>query len=104
MGLNNTLLHYSLLVLLALVIISAMQVVGVILVVAMLITPGITGYILTKRFERMMLISILTSVNSVFWGIFLSFHFDAATGPFIVLIQAVVFLTALAVVQLRLHK
>ena len=103
-GLNNTLLHYSLLVLLALVIISAMQVVGVILVVAMLITPGITGYILTKRFERMMLIAILTSVNSVFWGIFLSFHFDAATGPFIVLIQAVVFLTALAVVQLRLHK
>ena len=103
-GLNNTLLHYSLLVLLALVIISAMQVVGVILVVAMLITPGITGYILTKRFERMMLISILTSVNSVFWGIFLSFHFDAATGPFIVLIQAVVFLTALAVVQLKLRK
>jgi len=103
-GLNNTLLHYSLLVLLALVIISAMQVVGVILVVAMLITPGITGYILTKRFERMMLIAILTSVNSVFWGIFLSFHFDAATGPFIVLIQAVVFLTALAVVQLKLRK
>ena len=97
-------LLYCLLVLLALVIISAMQVVGVILVVAMLITPGITGYILTKRFERMMLIAILTSVNSVFWGIFLSFHFDAATGPFIVLIQAVVFLTALAVVQLKLRK
>lgn len=96
-GFNIKVLHYSLLVLLALVIISAMQVVGVILVVAMLITPGITGYILAKRFDRMLLIAIFTAVNSAFWGVFLSFHFDVATGPCIVLLQAVGFLIALTI-------
>ena len=50
-GLSPRLLHYSLLILLALTIVSAMQVVGVILVVAMLISPGITAFILTKRFD-----------------------------------------------------
>ena len=96
-GFNINVLHYSLLVLLALVIISAMQVVGVILVVAMLITPGITGYTLAKRFDRMLLIAIFTAVNSAFWGVFLSFHFDVATGPCIVLLQAVGFLIALTI-------
>lgn len=96
-GFNIKVLHYSLLVLLALVIISAMQVVGVILVVAMLITPGITGYTLAKRFDRMLLIAIFTAVNSAFGGVFLSFHFDVATGPCIVLLQAVGFLIALTI-------
>ncbi|QQF76819.1 metal ABC transporter permease [Histophilus somni] len=94
-GLNTKFLHYGLLVFLALVIISAMQVVGVILVVAMLITPGITGYTLAKRFDRMLLIAFLTAVNSAFWGVFLSFHFDVATGPCIILLQASLFLCAL---------
>ncbi|MCT8533801.1 metal ABC transporter permease [Glaesserella parasuis] len=100
-GFNIKVLHYSLLVLLALVIISAMQVVGVILVVAMLITPGITGYTLAKRFDRMLLIAIFTAVNSAFWGVFLSFHFDVATGPCIVLLQAVGFLGALGINKFR---
>lgn len=100
-GFNIKVLHYSLLVLLALVIISAMQVVGVILVVAMLITPGITGYILAKRFDRMLLIALFTAVNSAFWGVFLSFHFDVATGPYIVLLQALGFLIALVITKLK---
>lgn len=104
-GFNIKVLHYSLLVLLASVIISAMQVVGVILVVAMLITPGITGYILAKRFDRMLLIAIFTAVNSAFWGVFLSFHFDVATGPCIVLLQAVGFLIALIISRFSvLHR
>lgn len=101
-GLNSKALHYSLLILLALVIISAMQVVGVILVVAMLITPGMTGYTLTKRFGRMLLIAVFSALNSVFWGIFLSFHFDVATAPCIVLLQAAFFLTALLIQQLKM--
>lgn len=95
-GLNTKVLHYGLLVLLALVIISAMQVVGVILVVAMLITPGITGYTLAKRFDQMLLIAIATSLFSAFFGVFLSFHFNVATGPAIVLLQAVCFLASFA--------
>lgn len=100
-GLNTKVLHYSLLVLLALVIISAMQVVGVILVVAMLITPGITGHMLAKRFDRMMMIAVASAIFSAFWGVFLSFHFNAATGPCIVLIQAVCFMGSFAISKLR---
>ncbi|MGX2948166.1 metal ABC transporter permease [Frederiksenia canicola] len=100
-GLNSKVLHYGLLVILALVIISAMQVVGVILVVAMLITPGITGYILAKRFDRMLLIAIATSLFSAMFGVLLSFHFNVATGPCIVLLQAVCFGISFAISQLK---
>lgn len=91
-GLSVGLLYYGLLVILALTIISAMQVVGVILVVAMLITPGITAYLLTKRFERMLIIAALTATLSAVAGTVISFHLDAATGPTIILLQAVIFL------------
>ncbi|WP_176672540.1 metal ABC transporter permease [Vespertiliibacter pulmonis] len=100
-GLNIKLLHYGLLVILALVIISAMQVVGVILVVAMLISPGITGYMLAKRFDRMLLIAIITSVSSAILGVLFSFHFNVATGPCIVLLQAVFFLTSFAISKFK---
>lgn len=100
-GLNSKVLHYGLLVILALVIISAMQVVGVILVVAMLITPGITGYILAKRFDRMLLIAIASSLFSAIFGVLLSFHFNVATGPCIVLLQAVCFGISFAISQLK---
>lgn len=100
-GLNTQWLHYGLLVLLSLMIISAMQVVGVILVVAMLITPGMTGYLLAKRFQTMCLIAVAVAINSVFWGILLSFHFNVATGATIVLLQAAGFLVALGFTQIK---
>ena len=58
-GLSPKLLHYGLLTLLALTIVSTMQVVGVILVVAMLIAPGITALTLTNRFDKMLIIAII---------------------------------------------
>lgn len=100
-GLNSKFLHYGLLVILALVIISAMQVVGVILVVAMLITPGITGYIIAKRFDRMLLIAISTALISAVLGVLLSFHFNVATGPCIVLLQAVCFLASFTISKMK---
>lgn len=100
-GLNRHILHYGLLVILALVIISAMQVVGVILVVAMLISPGITGYILAKRFDQMLWIAISTAVFSAVFGVLLSFHFNVATGPCIVLLQAGCFLISFAVSKVK---
>lgn len=102
-GLNTKYLHYGLLILLSLVIISAMQVVGVILVVAMLITPGITGFVLAKRFDRMLLIALLSTLSSTFWGILLSFHWNVATGALIVVLQAFHFLIALALSKRRSH-
>lgn len=103
-GLNATALHYGLLVLLALMIVSAMQVVGVILVVAMLITPGMTGYVLAKQFNRMCAIAVFSAVNSAFWGVLLSFHFNVATGATIVLLQAGFFLLALAVATFKSRR
>lgn len=100
-GLNIKWLHYGLLVLLSLIIISAIQVVGVILVVAMLITPGITGFVLAKRFDKMWLIAISSTFLSVLFGILLSFHWNVATGAMIVLLQAGLFLIAFALSMLR---
>lgn len=100
-GLPVRWLHYGLLSLLALTIISAMQVVGVILVIAMLITPGITAYLLTKRFDRMLLIALLVAVFSSVFGTLLSYHIDAATGPTIILVQAVIFFLSFTISKLN---
>ncbi|MDD7424915.1 MAG: metal ABC transporter permease [[Actinobacillus] rossii] len=93
-GLSPKYLHYSLLILLALTIIVAMQVVGVILVVAMLISPGITAYTLTKRFDWMLIIAVLVSVVTSLLGVILSYHWDSATGATIILLQALIFFVA----------
>lgn len=100
-GLNSSFLHYTLLILLTAMIVSAMQVVGVILVVAMLITPGMTGFMLTKRFDVMLLIAALSAVWSTIGGILLSFHWNVATGAMIVLLQAACFLIALLLSVLK---
>ncbi|MDO4431356.1 MAG: metal ABC transporter permease [Lonepinella koalarum] len=94
-GLSPRRLYYGLLILLALTIITAMQVVGVILVVAMLISPGITAYLLTSRFDRMVIIAIITSIISSLLGILIGYHIDADIGPCIILLQASFFLLAL---------
>jgi manganese/iron transport system permease protein len=93
-GLPVRLIHYGLLVLLALTIVAALKAVGVILVVAMLVTPGATAYLLTDRFEPMLAISAAVAIASSVLGTLISFHIDGATGPCIVLIQAAVFFTA----------
>ncbi|MBE2896284.1 metal ABC transporter permease [Pasteurellaceae bacterium HPA106] len=100
-GLPVKLLHYALLTLLALTIIAAMQVVGVILVVALLIAPGITAFSLTKRFDYMLIIAICVSIFSTLIGTLLSYHLDAATGPTIVLVQSLLFVTALCIRALK---
>ena len=94
-GLSPKILHYGLLMLLALTIVSTMQVVGVILVVAMLIAPGITALTLTKSFDKMLWIAIVSSITSSLIGVILSYHFDASTGACIILLQAIFFIGAL---------
>jgi manganese/iron transport system permease protein len=94
-GLRVRGLTYLLLVLLSLTIVAALQSVGVILVVAALITPGATALLLTKRFDRMILVAIATSVGSAWVGVYASFLGDVSTGPCIVLTQTAVFVVAL---------
>jgi manganese/iron transport system permease protein len=93
-GLPLTLIHYSLLTLLALTIVASIKAVGIILVVAMLVAPGAIAYLLTDRFERMMAIAAAVAIGSSVTGTLVSFHIDGATGPCIVLMQAFVFLLA----------
>jgi manganese/iron transport system permease protein len=95
-GLNVRLLHFGLLVLLALTIVAALKAVGIILVVAMLIAPGAIGYLTTRQFDRMLMVAVAVAVTSSMLGTILSFHIDAATGPCIVVVQAAFFLVALA--------
>lgn len=95
-GLPVAALHFGLLILLALTIVAALKAVGIILVVAMLIAPGAIGYLLTRQFDRMLMVAAGVATVSSVLGTILSFHLDAATGPCIVLVQAGFFLGALA--------
>lgn len=93
-GLPVRTLHYGLLVLLSLTIVAALKAVGIILVVAMLIAPGAIAYLLSNRFERMLVIAAAVAIGSSVAGTIVSFHINGATGPCIVLIQMAVFLLA----------
>ncbi|GID32397.1 metal ABC transporter permease [Paractinoplanes brasiliensis] len=90
-GLSPRRLGALLLGLLALTTVVALQVVGVILVVAMLIIPGATAYLLTDRFPRMLVIAPVTSALSAVTGIYLSYWLDASSGGLVVVVQGVVF-------------
>ncbi|WP_051132858.1 metal ABC transporter permease [Nocardia paucivorans] len=90
-GLNPRLLGATLLGLLALTSVVALQAVGVILVVAMLIIPGSTAYLLTDRFGRMLLIAPTLSACCAIAGLYISYHLDTAPGGTIVVAQGVVF-------------
>ncbi len=93
-GINTGLLHYLLLSLLSITAVIGLQTVGIILVVAMLITPGATAYLLTDRFNRMIILAIISSVLSSVLGIYISFWLDVGTGGSIVLVQTFIFLVA----------
>lgn len=94
-GLNTTLLHLTLLTLLAATAVAALQAVGACLVVAMLVTPGATAFQLTDRFGRMMIIACVMGVVTSVVGAYGSYFLNGSTGGSIVCLQTVVFLLAL---------
>ena len=93
-GLPTKLLYYLLLSLLAVTIVVSLKAVGIILVIAMLVTPGCIGYLLTDRFGRMLGIAVGAAVFSALTGVYVSFFLNAATGACIVLVQALLFVGA----------
>ena len=93
-GINTGLLHYLLLSVLSLTAVAGLQTVGVILVVAMLVTPGATAYLLTDRFDRMTVLAITSSVVSSVLGVYVSYWSDSSTAGCIVLVQTGLFLLA----------
>ncbi len=94
-GLRTRLLYYLLLSLLAVTIVVSLKAVGIILVIAMLVTPGCIGYLLSDRFGRMLAIAAASAIGSSVFGVYLSFFVNASTGACIVLFQATVFVAAL---------
>jgi manganese transport system permease protein len=93
-GLSPRLLGAVLLGVLAVTAVVALQVVGVVLVVALLIIPGATAFLLTERFGRMLVIAPVTAAASAVVGIYLSYWLDVASGGMIVLVQGVLFTLA----------
>lgn len=94
-GLNTQLMYYTLLSVLALTIVTALQTAGIILVIAMLVTPGSIAYLLSDRFDRMLLISIASSVFACVAGTYLSYHLDVSTGGTIVVLLTLLFVVAM---------
>ena len=90
-GLSPRMLGALLLGILALTAVVALQVVGVVLVVAMLIIPGATAQLLTDRFGRMLMIAPLLSAACSVTGIYLSYWLDAAPGGLVVVVQGAAF-------------
>jgi manganese/iron transport system permease protein len=85
-------LHYLLLVLIAVAIVVSLQTVGVALMVAMLVTPAATAYLLTRRLPTMMLIGAMIGAVSAVSGLYLSFYVNVASGAAIVLVCTAIFI------------
>ena len=93
-GLRPRLLKAVFFVLLSAAVVAAMQTVGAFLVIAMVVTPGATAYLLCDRFPRLILTSISIGATTSFLGAYASYFLDGATGGIIVVLQTLIFLTA----------
>lgn len=93
-GLNPAALKLLFFTLLAASTVAALQTVGALLVIAMVVTPGATAYLLTDRFPRLIMISVTIGALSSVIGAYISYFFNGATGGVIVVLQTLVFLLA----------
>ena len=103
-GLRVNLLHFGLLCLISLTVVGALQAVGIILVIAMLIAPGAIAFLLARRFSTMLILSVAIAVGASLGGIYIAFFIDSAPAPTIVLILAAIFMVAFAVETRRTAK
>jgi manganese/iron transport system permease protein len=95
-GLRVGWLHYGMLALISLTIVATLSAVGIILSIGLLIAPGAIGYLLTKRFNRMLMIALLVTLGSGVLGVYISFFIDSAPAPTVVLILTAIFILAFA--------
>lgn len=96
-GLRIKLLHYGLLVLLALAIVASLKAVGIILAIAILIAPGAIAFLITRTFGAMLLAAVGVAIIASLSGIWLSFYLDSAPAPTIVLVFSLLFVMAMLV-------
>jgi manganese/iron transport system permease protein len=93
-GLNPTLLKALFFALLSACTVAALQTVGAFLVICMVVTPGATAYLLTDRFQRLLVIAAAIGTVTSFAGAYISYFLDGATGGIIVVLQTAIFLLA----------
>ena len=91
-GLNPGLLKILFFTILAASCVAALQTVGAFLVIAMVVTPGATAYLLTDKFSKLLIISVLVGTISSFFGTYVSYFLDGATGGIIVSILTIIFI------------
>lgn len=94
-------LHYGLLAMISLTIVATLSAVGIILSIGLLIAPGAIAFLLTKRFDRMLLIAVLVCLFAGLAGVYLSFFLDSAPAPTVILILTVIFIAALVRTGIR---
>jgi ABC-type Mn2+/Zn2+ transport system permease subunit len=94
-------LNYLLLILIAVTIVVALQVVGVALMLAILVTPAATASFLTRRLPSMMAVSAVIGVFSGVVGVYASYYLNIASGPAVVLVATLIFLIVLAATAIR---
>ena len=93
-GLHPERLRFVFFVLLSAACVAALQTVGAFLVIAMVITPGATAYLLTDRFPRLLVIAVTIGALSSFVGAYISYFLNGATGGVIICLQTCVFMVA----------
>ncbi|NIZ12625.1 metal ABC transporter permease [Phaeobacter sp. HF9A] len=91
-GLRPGLLKAVFFILLSACVVAAMQTVGAFLVIAMVVTPGATAYLLCDRFPRLIVTSVAIGTFTSFFGAYVSYFLDGATGGVIVVLQTLIFL------------
>jgi len=93
-GLPVGLLHYGMLAMISLTIVATLSAVGIILSIGLLIAPGATAFLVTKKFDQMLIIAVIVTFVSGFIGIYLSFFIDSAPAPTIILVLTGFFIAA----------
>jgi manganese/iron transport system permease protein len=104
LGLRTSLIYYGLLSLLALTIVGALQAVGLILAIALLIAPGAVAFLMARTFRGMLCLAVIVSVSASLGGVYLSFFINGAPAPIIVLLMTAMFMAVLVVSSRRIRR
>ncbi len=100
-GVRTTVIHYILMILLSLSIVSALSTVGIILVVCLLVTPGATAQLVARNFTEMLAISVAVGVTSVVAGLYLSYYISISSGGAIAAVATLAFFVVMIWTNIR---
>ena len=100
-GLPTNLLHYGMLTILSLTIVSTLTAVGLILAIGLLIAPGAIAFLITRQFKHMLIAAVVVSTSSLVTGVYLSFWIGSDPGPTVILTLTVLFIIAFTFRMIR---